>query len=170
MAKERISQRLKVYTTRIGVRDWLVAAESQKAALKAWDVHKNLFATGDARVTNEPAHVALALRTPGLPVAAPGPIPGVSNIVKLDSYRGKAPAAPKRPLPPAPPPKPDRSKLDAAEKALAEFEREVVKKRGDIERRTRAMELEAQAFDLETERKRERLSKRVKREREALGE
>jgi len=166
---KRITQRLKVYTTRIGVRDWLVAAESQKAALKAWDVHKNLFASGDARVTNDPAHVALALKTPGLPVAAPG-IAGGDNIVKLDAFRSKARPHVKRPAPLAPPPKPDRSKLEAAEKALAEFEREVVKKRSDLERRKRALDLEAQAFDLESERKRERLTKRIEREREALGE
>jgi len=164
---KRITSRLKVYTTRIGVRDWLVAAESQKAALKAWDVHKNLFASGDARITNEPAHVALALKTPGLPVAAPGVVrvPETSNVVKLDAFRRKPAQAVKRP---APAPTPDRSKLDAAEKALAEFEREAEKARREIERRKRVIDLEFEAFEWETERRRERLKKRVKREEAAL--
>lgn len=163
MKAKRITSRLKVYTTRIGVRDWVVAADSQKAALKAWDVHKNLFASGDARVTNEPAHVALAMRSPGLPVAAPASlrVPDTSNVVKLDTFRRKPVVAP-----PKRAPKPDRSKLEAAERALAQFEREAVKKRGDIERRKRALDLELEAFELEAERKRERLTKRVKREKE----
>ena len=56
MADKRITSRTKVYMTRIGVRDWLVATDSQKAALKAWDIHRNLFATGEARITNDSAN------------------------------------------------------------------------------------------------------------------
>ena len=54
MADKRITSRTKVYITRIGLKDWLVAASSQKAALAAWDVHRNLFAEGSARITNDP--------------------------------------------------------------------------------------------------------------------
>jgi hypothetical protein len=58
MADKRITSRTKVYMTRIGVRDWLVAADSQKAALKAWDVHRNLFSTGARGVGDEGAGAA----------------------------------------------------------------------------------------------------------------
>jgi hypothetical protein len=188
MADKRITSRTKVYITRIGVRDWLVAVDSQKAALKAWDVHRNLFAEGAARVTSEPAHVELAMRSPGVPVAAPGRVPAgeaASNVVDLASRRKapqkearaptgqaapaakKVPAKAKAPIP-APKPKPDRAKLDAAERELRAFERDAARRRGEIERRKRAVETELAAFDAETERRRDRLAKRVERERRAI--
>lgn len=170
MADKRITSRLKVYMTRIGVRDWLVAAESQKAALKAWDVHRNLFSTGEARMTNDPGHVALAMKTPGLPVAAPGRVvtpEEKSNVVRLASFR-PAKAEPVREK--VQPPKPvDRSKLEAAERELATFERDATRRRAEIEKRKRALELELEALDAEIERTRARLTKRIERERAALG-
>jgi hypothetical protein len=166
---------MKVYMTRIGVRDWLVAADSQKAALKAWDVHRNLFSTGEARITNDATHVALAMKTPGLPVAAPGRVLApeekgrlaetvkASNVVRLSSVQpakvelDKAPARLK-----------DRSKLDAAEHDLRAFERDAVRERAEIEKRKRAIETELAAFDAAAERKRIVLIKRIKREQDAL--
>ena len=169
MADKRITSRLKVYMTRIGVRDWLVAAESQKAALKAWDIHRNLFSTGEARVTNDPGHVALAMRTPGLPVAAPGRVvtpEEKSNVVRLASFCPTK-AEPVREK--AQPPKPvDRSKLEAAERELATFERDAARRRAEIEKRKRALELDIDALDAEIERTRARLAKRIERERAAL--
>lgn len=188
MADKRITSRTKVYITRIGLRDWLVAADSQKAALKAWDVHRNLFAEGAARVTGDAAHVELAMRTPGVPVAAPGrmsePEPtapakrkgkgrekaasGASNVVTFPGHRRveRAPPREQGKLKF----EPDCSKLDAAERELREFERESVKERAAIEKRKRAIETELEAFDAEAERRRERLSKRVARERAALDD
>ena len=169
MADKRITSRLKVYMTRIGVRDWLVAAESQKAALKAWDVHRNLFSTGEARVTNDPGHVTLAMKTPGLPVAAPGRVvtpEEKSNVVRLASFR---PAKTEPARVKAPPPKPpDRSKLEAAERELADFERDAARRRGEIEKRKRLIETELEALDAEVERTRARMAKRIERERAAL--
>ena len=182
-AVKRITSRTKVYITRIGVRDWLVAADSQKAALKAWDVRRNLFAEGAARVSDDPTHVKLAMRTPGIAVAAPGqatlpleggalqrkakPAPAAakpSNIVAFPGHR-RADA-----VPPKPPAKPavDRSKLEAAERELRAFEHEAPKGRAAIEKRLRAVQSELEAYDAETGRRRERLSKRVERERAAL--
>lgn len=169
MADKRITSRLKVYMTRIGVRDWLVAAESQKAALKAWDVHRNLFSTGEARVTNDATHVALAMKTPGLPVPAPGRVVVPeekgrgSNVVRL------ATARPAKPEPEKVPAKQrDTSKLDAAEQELRVFERDAARERAEIEKRKRAIETELEAFDAAAERKRILLMKRIKREQDAL--
>lgn len=187
MADKRITSRTKVYLTRIGLRDWLVAADSQKAALKAWDVHRNLFAEGAARVTSDPGHVELAMRTPGVPVAAPGRVSepdgvstpskrkaksrdkagGATNVVAFPAHRRVE--RPAREQPKAKP-EPDRSKLEAAERELREFERDTVKGRAAIEKRKRAVESELEAFDAEAERRRERLAKRVERERAALDE
>jgi hypothetical protein len=165
MADKRITSRLKVYMTRIGVRDWLVAADSQKAALKAWDVHRNLFSTGAARVTNDPAHVALALKTPGLPVPAPGRVvvpeekARGSNVVRLATARPMKVEAPKAK---------DTSKLEAVEQELRAFERDAARERAEIERRKRALETELEVFDAAAERKRIVLIKRIKREQDAL--
>lgn len=183
MADKRITSRTKVYITRIGVRDWLVAVDSQKAALKAWDVHRNLFAEGAARVTSDPTHVELAMRTPGVPVAAPGRAsvpeaaavsaprrkarPEPSNVVVFPAHR-RVDRAPPKPAKPTPKPALDRSKLDAAERELRAFEREAPKARAAIEKRLRAVQTELEAFDAETARRRERLAKRVERERAAL--
>jgi len=184
MADKRITSRTKVYITRIGVRDWLVAVDSQKAALKAWDVHRNLFAEGAARVTDDPTHVKLAMRTPGVPVAAPGqatlpleggsrerkakpaPPPKPSNVVDFAAHRRADAAVQKAPARPAI----DRSKLDAAERELKAFDHEAPKERTVIEKRLRAVQSELEAFDAETARRRERLAKRVERERAALDE
>lgn len=166
MPDKRITTRTKVYMTRIGMRDWLVAADSQKAALKAWDVHRNLFETGEARITNDATHVALAMKTPGLPVAAPGrvQIPDekakTSNVVRLSSAR-PTPAVPVKA-------KADTSKLDAAERELREHHRSVARDRVEIEKRKRAIEAELEVFDATAERKRILLAKRIKREQDAL--
>lgn len=63
--------RLKVFQTHIGFDDWVIAAPSQKAALEAWDVSQNLFASGEAFVTIDAKAVALAMKTPGKAVALP---------------------------------------------------------------------------------------------------
>jgi hypothetical protein len=170
MAGKRITSRMKVYTTRIGLRDWLVAADSQKEALKAWDVHKNLFASGDARVTNDPACVALAMKTPGVPVAAPGKvlIPETSNVVKLSSFRRPVDREPSKRAALAK--AVDRTKIQAAERELAALEKEVTERRADLANRKRALKGEEAELDAEEERRRARLEKRVKREKDAVGE
>jgi hypothetical protein len=181
MADKRITSRTKVYLTRIGLKDWLVAVDSQKAALKAWDVHRNLFAEGAARLTNDPVHVELAMRTPGVPVAVPGraseevseaaparkaaKVAAPSNVVRFPAK----PRAEVRAAQPKPARAPDRTKLEAAERELREFERAAARERAEIEKRRRALETELEAFDAESERRRIRLMKRIKRERDALG-
>src|SRR5512147_28396 len=102
MAKERITRRLKVYTTRIGIHDWAVAVPSQKEALKAWDIRENLFATGAAKVVDDPAVVEAALKTPGVPVAVRGkvqvPAEPKSNVVQLHERRvSRPPSEAKKP-------------------------------------------------------------------------
>lgn len=61
----------KVFRTRIGFHDWVVAATSQKAALAAWNVSRDLFRAGEAEETNDPAAVKAAMSDIGKPVAMP---------------------------------------------------------------------------------------------------
>src|SRR5882724_3658481 len=159
MAKERITRRLKVYTTRIGIRDWAVAVPNQKEALKAWDVRENLFASGAAKPVDDPAVIAAAMKTPGVPVAAGSIKPQLpeakSNIVRLDDRRKPKTTGEPHPRPPAErhpeakrperrvAPQPDRSKLDAAEDALRELGLEATVRRKALARRQQELEREA---------------------------
>lgn len=194
MAKPRITQRLKVYQTRIGIRDWIVAVPSQKAALAAWDVRENLFASGAAREINTADAVELAMKTPGVPVPAPhngkievpdSPAPkpqrkGESTKAKAKPVKKgehgksatvisfeerKAARAPAREEKPKPP---DRSRLDAAEKELEQFDKETGKTRSDFEKRKRALEGEIDDFETTAALERRRLFKRVERERDSF--
>jgi hypothetical protein len=170
MTNPRITSRFKVYRTRIGFHDWIVAATSQKAALKAWDLHnQNLFATGAARVVNDPADVALALKTPGVPVVAPGQdkvrIPEAPARVLKKPRQAEAHAPAKQKAEP----KPDRSKLDAAEEELDAFERETAQKRTALEKQRKALEDEVEDFEAAAAAQRKRLELRVEKERKALA-
>lgn len=65
----KLPPRIKVFRTRIGFHDWVVATSSKAAALEAWDVSRNLFASGEAEVTNDPKAIEAALSDIGKPVA-----------------------------------------------------------------------------------------------------
>ncbi|MGD9982077.1 MAG: hypothetical protein AB7H66_04975 [Hyphomonadaceae bacterium] len=67
----KLPPRIKVFRTRIGFHDWVVATSSQANALEAWDVSRNLFATGEAEVTHDAKEIELALTNIGKPVALP---------------------------------------------------------------------------------------------------
>jgi len=117
--------RLKVFEAQIGFYDTVVAAPSQAAALRAWGVHQNLFAAGEARVATDEAAIAAATAHPEIPLRR---ALGSKDVFAVEATSlPKVPAAPKakaakpaakpKPAKPAPPPA-DRSKLDAAETAL----------------------------------------------------
>ena len=63
--------RIKVFRTYIGMRDWVVATSSKKGALEAWDVSRDLFASGEAEQTNDPKAIEIALSNIGKAVAMP---------------------------------------------------------------------------------------------------
>ena len=155
--------RLKVFRTQIGIHDWLVAAPSQKAALKAWDVRENLFASGAAEEVKDPDAISLALKTPGQPVAVRARKAGApsksGNVVPLHHHPPQPRPAPK----PAPAPKKDRSKLDAAENALARHELEAKRARRDGERKVQAAQDDREALDAKLQRERKALEERVER-------
>lgn len=67
----KLPPRIKVFRTRIGFHDWVVATSSQANALEAWDISRNLFATGEATLTNDPKEIEAALTNIGKPVALP---------------------------------------------------------------------------------------------------
>ena len=122
-----MARQLKVFSTPAGFVNAVVAAPSQKAALEAWGVHDNLFASGRASVVTDPELIARALGRPGeivrVPIgtdeailAAAAPPPSAAGA----SPPRTKPASKKEPR--RPPPPPDRSALTAAEAALAAVE------------------------------------------------
>ena len=159
------SQRLKVFVTRIGLHEWAVAASSQKAALKAWDVRENLFASGAAKETHDVAAIEAALKSPGVAVRAPGPkivLPAASNVVHLEGRRPR----PKLVMAA----KKDRSKLDAAERSLVAYQKEAKRRLAEIDRRRRMLEGEVEALEGEIDRQTRALEARVLRERKLYEE
>lgn len=143
-------RKLKVFQAQFGFYDTVVAAPSQAAALRAWGVNQNLFASGEAKVTTEGAAVAAATAHPEIPLRR---AVGSSDPFALEPTSLPAvPDGPKKtatkPVPKAKPTKPSRpaadpSKLDAAEKALTELD--------DTRKREEAA-LRREAEDLETRR------------------
>lgn len=126
MAKPRIG-RLKVFQARLGFYDSVVAAPSQAAALRAWGVHQNLFAGGQAAITADEQARAAALEHPETPLLRA--VGSDAPFTLKPSSLPKAPDEPKpraRPkakaVPPPPSPPPDRSAVDAAEARLGEVD------------------------------------------------
>ena len=115
---------LKVFQARFGFHDSVVAAPSQAAALRAWGIHQNLFAEGQASVTDDPKVVEAARAHPETPLRR---VAGSNGAFELDPRAlPQVPDAPKdkpakgasKPKAPVVRPPADRSDLDAAEAAL----------------------------------------------------
>lgn len=140
------TRKLKVFQAQFGFFDTVLAAPSQAAALRAWGTHRNLFATGDAKVATDEAAIAAALEDPGTllrravgsnePFAlAPTSLPKIPDTPK-------ATPASIRPLPskakpkaePVRRPTADRSRLDAAEVALGELDDRRRREEADLRR------------------------------------
>jgi hypothetical protein len=135
--------KLKVFCTPVGFYNAVVAVPSQKAALDAWGTTTNLFASGYASLVEDPALQAEALAHPGKVIKKP----------RGDVAAMLGPEPPKRPArqqarraaeKPKPRPAPDRSRLEAAERALADAKQafevelsELADLRIDVERRER---------------------------------
>ena len=128
-----MARQLKVFSTPAGFVNAVVAAPSQKAALEAWGVRDNLFASGAATVVTDPDLIAQALAEPGeivrVPISTDAGFVAAAKPPPASAARTPekvAPARPRkstglktRPRPPPLPP-PDRSALTKAETALNE--------------------------------------------------
>ncbi|MET0546545.1 MAG: hypothetical protein ABWZ40_09560 [Caulobacterales bacterium] len=130
--------KLKVYQTQIGLHTWVVAAPNQKAALKAWDTHMDLFAAGQASVTTSPDAVKAAMQSPGVPVARALDAQSAKSLGELNERLPARPHSPVAKAPrrePAKAKKPDRSKLRAAEREAEAFVATAAKQRKALARK-----------------------------------
>lgn len=147
MGKTR-ARKLKVFQAQFGFYDSVVAAPSQAAALRAWGTHQNLFASGEARVTTDEAAVKAAIDHAEIPLRravgsndpfelepkSPPKVPDAPNRALSAKPKAKTtPAA--KPRPPV-----DRSKLDAAEKALRDLDERRKAEEADLRRDEEALE------------------------------
>ncbi len=81
----KLPPRIKVFRTQIGLSDYVVATSSQKAALEAWDVSRNLFANGEAEVTDDPKAIAAAMTN--IAKAVQMPRAGANKVARKPSKR-----------------------------------------------------------------------------------
>lgn len=153
-----MAARLKVYGTRIGFHEVIVAAPSQPAALAAWDISDNLFAQGQARVVDDAEAVEQALASPGVvlrrpvggglwaAIGASDALPSVPDLPRPKGgvARGKGQPATKTARKPAKKP-PDRRPLNRAEAALDKAQAAADTLKADYARRLAALEAEARA-------------------------
>ena len=119
--------KLKVFCTSVGFYDALVAAPSQKAALKAWGTTTDLFSAGRASVVEDPDLQELALARPGEVVKRPrGDAHQLIEQMEAEEARerkaGPRPVAQRQA---ARKPEPDRSDLDTAVQEFEAAEREL---------------------------------------------
>jgi hypothetical protein len=93
--------RLKVFITSDGLTEYVVAASSRAKALAAWGVHQDLFKTGAAHETDDPAVMEAARANPGEVLRRPADAQAaLANLESGRSARLK-PSKPPRPKPPS---------------------------------------------------------------------
>ncbi len=145
MAKSA-TRKMKVFQTRIGFHDYVVAAPSRAAALRAWGTRRDLFAQGLADIATDPKVVEAALTHPDTPLKRPAgssqPFsldPAQPTITEVDPDGERQPAADRNT---AARRHPDRRKLTAAEAGLAGLD-------ADYEHGVRRINEKLQAIDVE---------------------
>ena len=143
-------RKLKVFEAQLGFYDTVVAVPGKAAALRAWGVHQDLFAAGQARLAEDDAAVKAALAHPGVPLRravgskdafAVDPV-GLPEVPDPPKKKAAKPAAEIRP---APEPEPDRTALDAAEAALNTLEGARKREEAGFQRRQDALDAEREA-------------------------
>ena len=153
--------RLKVYRTAIGFHDAYVAAPSQKAALAAWGVDKDLFARDAAEVVSDPELVAEPLATPGKvsrrsrgslkeqlrELGRTAKLRAPSRAKALPEQGGAPAKAKPSTRPPPPPPRPSRAALARAEAALAADRAKAANERAALRAREQALATERRRLE-----------------------
>ena len=154
-AAKRLDRKLKVFAVQIGFYDTIVAAASQATALRIWETRQNLFASGQARVIDDPKAVQAALAQPGIPLRRvigtnnpfelnPVGLPDIpdapnkrANGIAANRSFAKPGKAAKRPA--------DRLKLDKAEASLRQIDDSRKVEEADLRKRQGALDDERSA-------------------------
>lgn len=155
-----MAPRLKVFVTSDGLTDFVVAASSRAKALAAWGSHQDLFKTGLAHETDDPALVKGATARPGEVLRRPAGAPGALAAMRSVRKAAAKPAGLSR----------------AALRKVAELEAQLSKLRADeavaqaaIEKRRAALDREAEALTSRFAGRRAALEARLSKARQAQG-
>lgn len=157
-----MAARLKVFVTSDGLTDFVVATTSKAKALAAWGSHQDLFKTGLARETDDPALVQVASQRPGEVLRRPAGTR--ERLATLKPARRKQPSA----APPSEPSKAALKKIADLEKKLAVLDAAHLAARRKLEERRSALELEMQALDARHQAERARWAAALEAARQAL--
>src|SRR5438874_537683 len=154
--------RLKTFQAHLGFFDTVVAAPSQKAALEAWGSRQNLFHDGTASVATDPQAIKAALQKPGVVLKRLAGSGGeFVEQPALPASVGRA--RPKKSVPPKPvarmqKPSADRSKIEAAERALADLREQQSRSLAELNQREQSLRQERQAREHEIEQRQKALA------------
>lgn len=154
-----MAAKLKVFVTSDGLTDYAVATTSRPKALAAWGVHQDLFKTGQARETDDPALVKAANASPGEVVERPSASAAAVKVLK---------SAPKKPAKKGP----SRAALKQVkdlEARLAALEQAHASRILDIEAQKAELEARAAREATTFEAERGKLSARLEKARAALS-
>lgn len=149
--------RLKVFVTSDGLTDFVVAASSKAKALAAWDVRQDLFKTGRARQTDDPALVKAATAKSGEVLRRPA-----GTLVALAKLKG-------RKATPAGPSKAALKKVAALEARLQALDAAHDAAQAKIEAERAALDAREEALNANHEAKREKLDAALSAARQAPG-
>jgi hypothetical protein len=147
-----MAAKLKVFMTSDGLTDYVVATTSRPKALAAWGSHQDLFKTGLAHETDDPALAEAARARPG-------------EVLRRPAGSRAALAKLKPPKRPAKPKGPSKAQL----RKVAELEAKLAG--ADADHARALADLEAQRADLEARhaKARARLEHQLSAARQALG-
>ncbi len=112
-------RKLKVFQAQFGFYDTVVAAPSQAAALRAWGVNQNLFASGEAKAATDEAAIAAATAHPETPLrrAVGSTEPLRWSRPAFQTFRTPQSDPPShRPLKPSLPDRPNRRRIGLSSK------------------------------------------------------
>ncbi len=163
-------RKLKVFQAQIGFYDTVVAAPSQAAALRAWGVHQNLFASGEAHVATDAAAAEVAIANPE--VALRRPVGSKQAFALNPTGLPAIPDLPKKLKPQANPvarrqPVADRSKLNEAEANLRKLEERRKTEEGSFRQQQEELEGRQQAAQATYVKNRKRANELVESRRAA---
>src|SRR6185437_11278523 len=164
--------RFKVFQAHLGFFDTVVAAPSQKAALEVSGSRQNLFQNGTASIASDEDAIKAAEAKPGVVLkrlsGSTDPFVEQPSLPKVHA-KHQHESAPKTRLPPAKPKhQPDRSKLEAAKRALDALKQERLIVLAEFASRERTLREEKSAREQDFDRREADLRREVEREQKAL--
>lgn len=160
-----------MFAAQIGFFDTVIAAPSQAAALRAWGVKQNLFASGAASQTTDPEVIKAATASPGVPLRRavgskdrfthdPTSLPHVPVLRKTKTVARRVATAR---------PEADRSRLNAAEAGVTELRERRRAEAAEFHRQEQDLAARLRAADAAYESAMEQAERRLAIERDAFS-